>query len=73
MNPRYPTLTAYAEGVLGAFFRQCETREELQAREEAALVAVTRLYERKMAELRTEQEMKIKAAMNELTEGENND
>lgn len=68
---RYPTLTAYAEGVLGAFFRECESPEELKMREEAALVAVTRLYERRMAEIRTHG--KMQSLMNELSKGENNE
>ena len=71
MNSRYPTLTAYAEGALGAFFRACESPEELKMREEAALMAVTRLYERRMAEIRTHDQMQN--IMNELTEGENNE
>lgn len=60
MNARYPTLTACAEGFLGAFFRECESPEELKMREEAALVAVTRLYERRMEEIILEQDMKLK-------------
>ncbi len=60
MNSRYPTLTARAEGALGTFFRECEGPEELKMREEAALVAVTRLYERRMAEIILEQDMKLK-------------
>lgn len=67
---RYPTLTACAEGALGAFFRQCESPEELKMREEAALVAVTRLYERRMTEIRTTEEMQ--SLMNELPEREDN-
>ncbi len=39
-------------------------------REEAALVAVTRLYERRMAEIRTHDQMQDR--MNELLKGENN-
>ena len=70
MNSRYPTLTACAEGVLGAFFRQCESPEELKMREEAALVAVTRLYERRMTEIRTEQEMQHHVG--DLPKGEDN-
>ena len=60
---RYPTLTAYAEGILCDFFQRGGSPEELKAREEAALVAVTRLYERRMAEIRTAEEMKRKTAM----------
>lgn len=60
MDSRYPTLTACAEGALGEFFRKCESPEELKMREEAALVAVTRLYERRMAEIILEQDMKLK-------------
>lgn len=71
MNARYPTLTAYAEGALGAFFRECEVPEELKMREEAALVAVTRLYERRMAEIRTHDQMQD--LMNELPKGEDNE
>ena len=40
-------------------------------REEAALVAVTRLYERRMAEIRTHDQMQ--SLMNELSEGEDNE
>ena len=71
MNARYPTLTACAEKFLGAFFRECENPEELKMREEAALVAVTRLYERKMAEIRTHDQMQN--LMSELSKGENNE
>ena len=71
MNSRYPTLTACAEGALGAFFRECESPEELKMREEAALVAVTRLYERRMAEIRTRD--KMQGHMSELLKGENNE
>ena len=71
MNARYPTLTACAEGALGTFFRECEGPEELKMREEAALVAVTRLYERRMAEIRTHDQMQ--GLMNELSEGEDNE
>lgn len=63
-------MTAYAEGALGEFFRKCENPEELKMREEAALVAVTRLYERKMAEIRTHDQMQN--LMSELSEGEDN-
>lgn len=71
MNSRYPTLTARAEGALGEFFRKCESPEELKMREEAALVAVTRLYERRMAEIRTRDQ--IQGLMNELLKGEDNE
>ena len=71
MNARYPTLTACAEGALGEFFRKCESPEELKMWEEAALVAVTRLYERRMAEIRTHDQMQ--GLMNELSEGEDNE
>jgi len=71
MNSRYPTLTAYAEGALGEFFRKCENPEELKMREEAALVAVTRLYERRMAEISTHDQMQDR--MNELLKGEDNE
>lgn len=40
-------------------------------REEAALVAVTRLYERRMVEIRTHDQMQ--GLMNELSEGEDNE
>ena len=40
-------------------------------REEAALMAVTRLYERRMAEIRTRDQMQ--GLMNELLKGENNE
>ncbi len=60
MNSRYPTLTACAEGALGEVFRKCENPEELKMREEAAFMAVTRLYERRMAEIILEQDMKLK-------------
>lgn len=60
---RYPTLTAYVERMLGPFFFQVETREELQAREEAALTAITQLFERRMSELRTHEDLKMKTAM----------
>jgi len=63
-------LTACAEGALGEFFRECEGPEELKMREEAALMAVTRLYERRMAEIRTHDQMQ--GLMNELSEGEDN-
>ena len=55
---RYPTLTACAEALLGTFFRQCEHVEELNAREEATMVAIDRLYDRRLREIRTEQELK---------------
>ena len=71
MDSRYPTLTACAEGALGEFFRKCESPEELKMREEAALVAVTRLYERRMTEIRTHDQMQDR--MNELLKGENNE
>lgn len=71
MNSRYPTLTAYAERMLGDFFRQCGSPDELKMREEAALMAVTRLYERRMAEIRTHDQMQDR--MNELLKGENNE
>ena len=71
MNSRYPTLTACAEGALGEFFRKCESPEELKMREEAALVAVTRLYERRMAEIRTHDQMQDR--MSELSKGEDNE
>ena len=70
MNPRYPTLTACAETLLGAFFRQCEHVEELKAREEAALVAIDRLYDRRLREIRTRDQMQD--FMNKLSKGENN-
>ena len=60
---RYPTLTACAESLLDTFFRQCEEVDELKAREEATLVAIDRLYDRRLREIRTEQEMKLKTAM----------
>ena len=71
MNSRYPTLTACAEGALSEFFRECEGPEELKMREEAALVAVTRLYERRMTEIRTRDQMQ--SLMNELLKGEDNE
>lgn len=71
MNARYPTLTAYAEGALGAFFRECESPEELKMREEAALVAITRLYERRMEEIRTRD--KMQNLMSELPKGEDHE
>ena len=40
-------------------------------REEAALVAVTRLYERRMAEIRTHGQ--VQDRMNELLKGEDNE
>ena len=40
-------------------------------REEAALVAVTRLYERRMVEIRTHDQMQN--IMNELPKGEDNE
>ena len=63
-------MTVYAEGDIGDFFRKCESPEELKMREEAAIVAVTRLYERRMAEIRTRDQMQ--GLMNELLKGENN-
>ena len=71
---RYPTLTACAETLLGAFFRQCESPEELKAREEATLLAVEKLYTRRMAEIRTTEEMQRKTAMAAATDhdGEEN-
>ena len=60
---RYPTLTACAEALLDTFFRQCEEVDELKAREEATLVAIDRLYDRRLREIRTAQEMKLKTAM----------
>lgn len=66
---RYPTLTACAESLLGDFFRQCTTREELQAREEATLVAIDRLYDRRLREIRTHDQMR--GLMDELPKGEN--
>ena len=68
---KYPTLTACAETMLGDFFRQCTTREELQAREEAALVAIDRLYERRLREIKTRDQMQDR--MNELLKGEDNE
>lgn len=65
------TLKAIAEGLLGAFFRECENPEELKMREEAALVAVTRLYERRMAEIRTHDQMRD--LMSELLKGEDSE
>lgn len=67
---RYPTLTACAETLLGAFFRQCEHVEDLKAREEATLVAIDRLYDRRLQEIRTYDQMQD--LMNELPKGEDN-
>lgn len=67
---RYPTLTARAESLLGDFFRQCEHVEELKAREEAVLMAIDRLYDRRLREIRTHDQMQD--LMDELSEGENN-
>ena len=71
---RYPTLTACAEALLGTFFRQCEHVEELKAREEATLLAVEKLYTRRMAEIRTTEEMQRKTATAAVTDhdGEEN-
>ena len=71
MNSRYPTLTAYAERMLGDFFRKCESPDELKMREEAALMAVTRLYERRMAEIKTHDQLQDR--MSELPKGEDNE
>lgn len=54
---RYPTLTACAEALLGTFFRQCKHVEELNAREEATMVAIDRLYDRRLREIRTHNQM----------------
>ena len=70
---RYPTLTACAEALLGTFFRQCEHVEELNAREEATMVAIDRLYDRRLREIRTEhemQEIKGQIQVGDLLEGE---
>lgn len=70
---RYPTLTACAETLLGDFFRQCEHVEELNAREEATMVAIDRLYDRRLREIRTHnqmQEIKGQIHVGDLMEGE---
>lgn len=50
------TLRAIAEGLLGAFFRQCEHVEELNAREEAILRALDEVYDRRFLEITREME-----------------
>ena len=73
---RYPTLTACAETLLGNFFRQCEHVEELNAREEATLVAIDRLYDRRLQEIRTHdrmQEIKGPLHVGDLPEGEDSE
>ena len=65
---RYPTLTACAETLLGNFFRQCEHVEELKAREEATLIAIDRLYDRRLQEIRTRDQMQLHVG--DLMEGE---
>ena len=68
---RYPTLTACAEALLGTFFRQCKHVEELNAREEATMVAIDRLYDRRLREIRTEQELKTAMAAATDHDGKN--
>lgn len=58
MIDRYPTLRANAEQALSAVFQRCEDVERLKAQEEAAYLAVSRVYQRRMNELRTSEEMK---------------
>ena len=57
MDALYPTLTACAERLLGAYFRQVDTLEELGAREIAAEEAIKRLRDRRISELRTRQDI----------------
>lgn len=68
------TLRAIAAALIGEFLRAAKTTEELNLREEAILRALDEVYDRRLREIRTEQEMKLKTAMAAATDhdGEEN-
>ena len=66
-----PTLPDYIEVLLSGFFRQCDHVEDLKAREETTLMAIDRLYDRRLQEIRTHDQMQDR--MNALLKGENNE
>jgi len=56
------TLKAIAEGLLSAFIRSADDVQELNARETAILQALDEVYDRRLREIRTDQEMKLRTA-----------
>lgn len=64
-------LPDYIEVLLSGFFRQCENVEELKAREEATLMAIDRLYDRRLQEIKTRDQMQLHVG--DLMKGEDNE